>query len=190
MPLRLNNQGMIVHNNGRPWRPSHAGLLSRRHPHPRRHQEITISRANAARILAIRRRMNRLARLGDVIGVNINFNSNANNNYNVNNQNPARRELARERRNAGAAYNALSQNLQARYGVTFGHPAIRAAETNAYRQQQNLLRRGQRRIVHRFVPGRRQAGYLTATMRRLGFDPLVRLATVRQYIRSARGRLA
>jgi hypothetical protein len=90
------------------------------------------------------------------------------------------------------AWNALSHNLMARYGnnVTFGHPAVRRAERNAFEQQEGLLRRSGRPVVHRFVPGRRRAGRLTASLRRIGFDPLVRATAIRQYIRSARGRLA
>jgi hypothetical protein len=92
----------------------------------------------------------------------------------------------------GLAWNALSHNLMTRYGnnVTFGHPAVRRAEINALEQQEGLLRRSGRRVVHRLVPGRRRAGYLTAFLRRVGFDPLVRATALRQYIRSARGRLA
>lgn len=193
MPLRLNNAtGLIVRNNGTPWRVSHTGLLSRRHPHPRQENQVMISRANSARILAIRRRIQRLENRGDAEGAHINLNSNANNNYNVNNQNPVMRNIARERMAIGLAWNALHHNLMARYGnaVSIGHPAARRAERNALEQQERLLTRSGRRVVHRFVPGRRRAGYLTAYLRRTGFDPLVRATAIRQYIRSARGRLA
>jgi hypothetical protein len=193
MPLRINAAtGLIVRNNGTPWRPSHQGLLSRRHPHPRRRNEVMISRANAARIIAIRRRIQRLENRANALGVNLNLNSNANNNYNIHNQNPIMRNIARERADIGLAWNGLGHNLMTRYGnnVTFGHAAVRAAERNARRTQERLLRRAGRRIVHRFIPGRRRAVYLTASLRRLGFDPLVRLTALRQYIRSARGRLA
>jgi hypothetical protein len=151
-----------------------------------------ISRANATRLLTLRRRIQRLNARVAAIGGNLNLNSNANNNYNVNNQNPVMRNIARERMAIGLAWNALNQNLMARYGnnVRPGHPAVRRAERNALERQSRLLRRSGRRVVHRFVPGRRRAGYLTATMRRLGFDPLVRATALGQYIRSARGRLA
>ena len=193
MPLRLNAAtGLIVRNNGTPWRPSHQGLLSRRHPHPRQQHEVMISRANAARILAIRRRIQRLENRAAAAGVNLNLNNNANNNYNVNNQNPVMARIARERLAASLAWNALNHNIMTRYGnnVRPGHPAVRAAERNALRIQERLLRRAGRRVVHRFVPGRRRAAYLTAYLRRVGFDPLVRLTAIRQYIRSSRGRLA
>jgi hypothetical protein len=102
------------------------------------------------------------------------------------------RNIARERMAIGLAWNGLGHNLMTRYGnnVTFGHAAVSAAERNARRTQERLLRRAGRRIVHRFIPGRRRAGYLTAYLRRVGFDPLVRLTALRQYIRSSRGRLA
>lgn len=193
MPLRLNNAtGLIVRNNGTPWRVSHAGLLARRHPHPRRENEVMISRANATRILAIKRRIQRLENRADAVGANINLNNNANNNYNVDNQNPVMRNIARERMAIGLALNALHHNLMTRYGnaVSMGHPAAMRAGRNADVQQERLLRRSGRRVVHRFVPGRRRAGYLTAYLRRIGFDPLVRATAIRQYIRSARGRLA
>jgi hypothetical protein len=151
-----------------------------------------ISRANAARILAIRRRIQRLENRAAAAGVNLNLNSNANNNYNVNNQNPVMARIARERLAASLAWNALNHNIMTRYGnnVRPGHTAVRAAERNALRIQERLLRRAGRRVVHRFVPGRRRAAYLTAYLRRVGFDPLVRLTALRQYIRSSRGRLA
>jgi len=194
MPLRLNAAtGLIVRNNGTPWRPSHQGLLSRRHPHPRQQHEVMISRANAARILAIRRRIQRLENRAAAAGVNLNLNnSNANNNYNINNQNPIMRNIARERMAIGLAWNGLGHNLRVKYGnnVTFGHAAVSAATQNARRTQERLLRRSGRRVVHRFIPGRRRAAYLTAYLRRVGFDPLVRLTALRQYIRSSRGRLA
>ena len=194
MPLRWSNNGQtIVRNNGTPWRVSHQGLLSRRHPHPRQENEVMISRANAQRILAVRTRIRRLNNRAQRLGMNnINYNSNANNNYNVNNQNPVLREIAIERLRAIAAWNALNHNLMVRYGnhVRPGHPAARRAEINALIQQDNLLRRAAPHIVRRFVPGRRRAGWLTASLRRLGFDPGVRATALTQYIRSARGRLA
>ena len=194
MPLRWSNNGQtIVRNNGTPWRVSHQGVLSRRHPHPRQENEVMISRANAQRLLAIRARMRRLNNRAQRLGMNnMNYNSNANNNYNVHNQNLARREIAIERLHAIAEWNALNHNFMVRYGnhVRLGHPAGRRAEINAHRQQQNLLRRAAPHIVRRFVPGRRRTAQFGAAMSRLGFDPLVRNVMTRQYIRSARGRLA